>query len=261
MRESGNCRPTDGASPPLSLRSEEKTGDGPTELTRREGRSCFITTCPLYTAAAHFGETDGRAHYETDSQREFGTFRGLRKGKERDGRWKEEWRLPFWKERKEFLPCPTSLSAAVCIRRSFAANVATWIGLEAAAAAATILELFTILPNHHHRHHQQLNTHAAAAATAPCSCNSLRWRARLVPPDLWRLICLGIFHAIDPYVPYAQKKPKKESDNDYLALSIVKMFQKLGMLPETTQFGWPSRPSLSLSLHSENDRARRQSRA
>ena len=101
---------------PLSLRSEEKTGDGPTELTRREGRSCFITTCPLYTAEAHFGETDGRAHYETDSQREFGTFRGLRKGKERDGRWKEEWRLPFWKERKEFLPCPTSLSAAVCIR-------------------------------------------------------------------------------------------------------------------------------------------------
>ena len=150
MRESGNCRTTDGA-----LSSSSSLGNrGKKRATKLTRQKLFHYMPTLHSGGSSFWR-DGwqrslRARRRT---REFGTFGGLRR---RGKGWKSgEFRFRK-RERK------ASLTAAVCIRsrraRSFAANVATWIGHE--AAAATISELFTILPNHHRRHHQHLNAPA-----------------------------------------------------------------------------------------------------
>ena len=158
MRESGNCRTTDGA-----LSSSSSLGN------RGKKRATKLTRQKLfhYMPTLHSGG-GGSSFWRDGWQR---SLRARRRTRVWDFWWSEvclRRRGKGWKsgefrfgvrerERK------ASLTAAVCIRsrraRSFAANVATWIGHEA-AAAATISELFTILPNHHRRHHQHLNAPA-----------------------------------------------------------------------------------------------------
>ena len=156
MRESGSCRTTDGALPPLPW-TEEKTG-GETNSAETEVVSLhahFTQQQQLILARRTDGDgSPGRPGLITRQTRceSLGTFRGLRRGK--------GYKLGWKKSEESFSSGIINCSS---VHTLLALGRLRQMLPPGSARAATIFELFTISPNHHDDH-QQLNTPAAATA-------------------------------------------------------------------------------------------------